>query len=199
MNDVSEPAWDVALLFPAQGEWTSDDYLALDTNHYVELSGGRIEVLSMPTDPHQAMVMFLCTALLSCLQRSRKTKGRVRPGPLPVLLWAGEIRQPDVLFMLQSNEKRCHVKHWDGADLVMEVVSPGKRNRHRDLVTKRREYARAGIPEYWIIDPEEGVIVVLTLLEGTYEVHGEYRRGAVAKSTPLPSFSVSVDAVLGAM
>jgi Uma2 family endonuclease len=41
-----------------------------------------------------------------------------------------------------------------GADLAMEVVSKGKEDRKRDLITKRFEYARAGIPEYWIVDPQ---------------------------------------------
>ena len=40
-----EPAWDVALLFPTQGNWTEDDYLELDTNRLVEFSHGFVEVL----------------------------------------------------------------------------------------------------------------------------------------------------------
>ncbi|MEV8018747.1 Uma2 family endonuclease [Streptomyces sp. NPDC086554] len=49
-------------------------------------------------------------------------------------------------------------------DLVIEVVSPGKRNQDRDRVKKRREYARAGIPVYVIIDDydAEGTVTVLT-------------------------------------
>ena len=42
--------------------------------------------------------------------------------------------------------------HWTGADLVIEVVSPD--DPDLDLVVKRQEYAQAGIPEYWIVDPE---------------------------------------------
>ncbi|MFE0134771.1 Uma2 family endonuclease [Streptomyces sp. NPDC059037] len=48
--------------------------------------------------------------------------------------------------------------------LVVEVVSPGKRNQDRDRVKKRREYARAGIPVYVIVDDydAEGTVTVLT-------------------------------------
>ncbi len=42
----------------------------------------------------------------------------------------------------------------------------------RDLVEKREEYARAGIPEYWIVDPEQGQITVLALDGTGYAVHG---------------------------
>ncbi|MBD9725946.1 Uma2 family endonuclease [Streptomyces caniscabiei] len=44
----------------------------------------------------------------------------------------------------------------DSVRLVVEVVSPGKRNQDRDRVKKRREYARAGIPVYVIIDDYDG-------------------------------------------
>jgi Uma2 family endonuclease len=43
----------------------------------------------------------------------------------------------------------------DGADLVLEVVSPGERERTADLETKPVVYAKAGIPKYWIVDPQD--------------------------------------------
>jgi Uma2 family endonuclease len=64
-DDQAEPAWEVALLLPAQGEWSEDDYLWL-TDHtrcLVELTDGRVEVLPMPTDEHQRIVLFLYRAL----------------------------------------------------------------------------------------------------------------------------------------
>src|SRR5712692_7578885 len=43
----TEPTWEIAHLFPDQGTWTEGEYLALDTNHLIELSNGRLEVLPM--------------------------------------------------------------------------------------------------------------------------------------------------------
>jgi Uma2 family endonuclease len=48
--------------------------------------------------------------------------------------------------------------------LAVEVLSPG--NSRNDLVTKRAEYADGGIPHYWIVDPEEQTLTVLTLDDG---------------------------------
>jgi len=84
------------------------------------------------------------------------------------------------------------------ADLVMEVVSDDEEDRQRDLVTKRREYARAGIAEYWIVDPRTETITVLTLDGEVYRLHGEFRPGSTATSVLIPAFAAPVTAVFEA-
>ncbi len=86
----------------------------------------------------------------------------------------------------------------EGADLAMEVVSEGEEDRHRDLVIKRQEYATAGITEYWIVDPREPRITVLTLEGQAYRVHGIFTPGERATSILLPGFEVDVEAVFNA-
>ena len=44
-EEALEPTWEIAQLFPAQGHWTEEEYLALDTNHLIEFSQGQLEVL----------------------------------------------------------------------------------------------------------------------------------------------------------
>jgi hypothetical protein len=63
---VLEPTWEVAQLFPPQGEWSDEDYLALtrDSKRLIELNQGYLEVLPMPTRRHQGMVTYLYNALL---------------------------------------------------------------------------------------------------------------------------------------
>jgi Uma2 family endonuclease len=114
---------------------------------------------------------------------------------MKVRLKKGNIREPDILYMKEENALRRHEDYWDGADLVMEIVSPDPKDRARDLKDKVREYAQAKIPEYWIVDPEEQMIRVLTLEGKKYKVHGEFRRGEQATSVLLPGFAVSVEAV----
>jgi Uma2 family endonuclease len=93
---------------------------------------------------------------------------------------------------LRREHLRGLFKPPEGAALVMEV-SPGSGNRERDLVLKRKEYAQAGVEEYWIIDPDESVVTVLTLKGRKYAVHGEFDKGAIATSVALDSFEVSVN------
>ncbi len=189
----AEPAWEVALLFPAQGAWSEDDYLYLDTNHLVEFSDGHIEVLPMPSDRHQAIVGFLYVLLLHLAEAMG---GTVRMAPLRLRLRPGKIREPDVIFVATAADPRRQNAYWTGADLVIEVVSPD--DPQRDLVTKRGEYAQAGIPEYWIVDPQAETITVLRLEETSYVEHGVFRRGEIATSAHYADLQAPVSDVLDA-
>jgi Uma2 family endonuclease len=191
-----EPVWDIARLYPAQGCWTEREYLDLDTNQRVEFSHGYIEFQSVPTVLHQRIIRFLFQALDAFVTSG--ALGEVLFSGVRVRLWEEKFREPDVVFMRAEHRNRITDDYWDRADLVMEVVSGSDSDRHRDLVEKRAEYALAGIPEYWIVDPEEGRIIVLAL-EGTkYAEHGTFARGDRATSRLLASFSVDVTAALDA-
>jgi len=189
-----EPTWEIAQLFPTQGTWSEAEYLALDTNHLVEFSDGFVEFLPMPTMTHQLIAHLLHRLLVAFVEDNGL--GTVVGAPYVVRLWQGKCRAPDVLFMRADHASRLGEQYSEGADLVMEVVSDGDENHLRDLVAKRDEYARAGIPEYWIVDPELGQISVLTLDGTSYAVHGEFKRGEHATSKLLPGFAVDVSAAL---
>jgi Uma2 family endonuclease len=180
--------------FPAQGDWSEDDYLELDTNRLVEFTDGLVEVLPMPTTSHQGIVFYLCSVLLDYVRP--RGLGTARVAPLRVHLRPGAYREPDVLFMLAEHAARVGEDFWEGADLVMEVVSPG--GRDRDRRRKRLEYAAAGIAEYWIVDPMAERITVLRLEGQRYVVHGEFKRGERASSALLQGFTVDVTAALTA-
>lgn len=189
-----EPAWDVARLFPEQGHWSELEYLSLNGNRLVEFSHGWVEVLTMPTMAHQLMVLFLYEVLKSFV--SPRQLGRVLVAPMRVRLWPGKIREPDVIFMLADHAARMGNEAWEGADLVMEVVSDD--DRRRDIETKRFEYARAGIPEYWIVDPMLQQITVLRMDGDRYVVHSESKPGGRAASALLGGFELDTTAVFAA-
>lgn len=189
-----EPAWEVAKLFPAQGTWSEVEYFELNGNRLVEFTNGFIEVLAMPSIAHQRIVRFLFGLLNSFVVSNGL--GEALFAPLRVRLWNLKYREPDIVFMLSTNAGRIHADFWDGADLVIEVVSDD--DRRRDLETKRLEYAQAGIAEYWIVDPQREVVMVLKLQGQQYVIHGEFGRGEAACSVLLPGFAVAADEVLDA-
>ena len=195
----ARPTWEVAYFFPAQGHWTEEAYFDLDplregSHPLLELSNGRLEVLSMPTELHQMIAGFLYQLLGAFIPTH--APGVVLFAAMKVRLWKRKFREPDLLYMKAENAHRRHQRFWEGADLLMEIVSPDPKDRKRDLVVKPREYARAGIPEYWIVNPIDRWIRVLVLDGKKYKLHGEFGPGEVATSVLLPGFSVAVDAAL---
>ena len=190
--DVIGPAWDIATLFPMQGHWSESEYLWLtdQTNRLVELVDGRIEVLKMPTLTHQAIIFYLMK-LLDALNVGMPVFAGLR-----VRMRAKNFRQPDITFLLNEHLSEAADEFWQKADLAVEVVSPDDPNR--DYVDKRKEYARCGISEYWIVDPKKRTVIILELVSGRYIDHGPYTAGQTATSKLLPQFFVNVDALFEA-
>lgn len=187
---MSEPAWAIATLFPSQGSWSDEEYLAFSAERpLVELCNGAIEVLPMPTDGHQRVLdaLFLLVAT-----QARAAGGRARTAGIRVRIKSGVFRQPDIVYLGPAREHLRGEEHWSGADMVVEVVSGSPSDPVRDLVTKRREYAEAGIPEYWVVDPQQETITVLQLDGDSYVEQGVYERESVATSVVLPGLSVPV-------
>ncbi|MXZ20306.1 MAG: Uma2 family endonuclease [Caldilineaceae bacterium SB0665_bin_25] len=188
---ATELTWEIAQLFPTQGHWSEEEYLALDTNHLVEFSHGQMEILPIPTQSHQLLVIALFELLRNFVIEGKL--GTVLLAPMRIQLWPGKFREPDIPFMRTEHDDRRSDKFWEGADLVMEIVSP--HDPERDKVTKRREYAQAGIPEYWIVEPVDSSISVLTLHGSEYTLHGKFVSGETATSVLLDRFTVDVAAV----
>jgi Uma2 family endonuclease len=190
---VGEPAWRMALLFPPQGSWTEDEYLALDAGRQIEFDQGIVEILDMPTKEHQRLVRFLFLLLQAFVESSQS--GEVFFAPLPVRLWNEKYREPDLVYL---KKERDETKGYpNGADLVVEVVSNSPADRRRDLETKVAEYEKAGISEYWIVDPKTSTVSVHCLEGDAYSVR-MFECGDSAKSKILNGFSADVTALFAA-
>ena len=176
-----------------QGLWSVEQYLKLtnQTNRLIEFTDGVLEVLPMPTKYHQAVSRVLFLALLAIMQR---IGGDIFYAPLRVEVRPGKFREPDLLLVLNKADPRAQDEYWTGADLVIEIVSPDKPKR--DTEQKPLDYAEAGIPEYWIVNPLQNTITVLVLDGTEYRPYGVFHRGQRANSKLLPDFSVAVDDVL---
>ena len=194
---ASQAALDALLceLLPRQGDWNDEGYLWLTDhgNRRVEFTDGRIEALSIPTDAHQSVLLFLHALFRAWL---RPRGGVVMVSGMRMRVREGKFREPDILLLRDRSDPRRQNRCWQGADLVVEVVSLD--DPDRDLVEKRSDYAEAGIAEYWIADPRDETLTVLALRGEAYVEHGRYGRGETASSALLEGFEAETSAVFDA-
>ena len=195
---------------PAQGAPMTDAaFDRFDPEFAAELVDGRLDYLPMPFDLHAAICSFVYDRLLDHLRAARpgfalrnqtirvRVPGRTRSG-------RENTREPDVVLLLDKHDPRRGPEFWAGADLCVEVVSPD--DPDRDHVAKLAEYAAAGVPEYWIVDPRDRTpddprgrsVRVPTLEDGAYAgaVHED---GGEVASPLLPGLTFDVtDCLAGA-
>jgi Uma2 family endonuclease len=184
---------EITELFPCQGEWTEEDYFKLpETNKIIELSEGRLIITPAPTDKHQEISANLFLLIGNYVLSNNF--GKIRYAPLDVKLWKDKIRQPDIVFMSNEHKDRITEKWWGVPDLVVEILS--ETTGKEDRTEKYFEYARAGVLEYWIIDPFKQSIEIFALVNGAYEIFGKWCIGETAKSKLLKDFEVNVDDVI---
>ena len=112
-----------------------------------------------------------------------------------------ENRFPDLVILRPEHleltrRKLTFTKDMPPPELVVEVVSPGKVNRARDYQTKREQYAARGIPEYWIVDPQAQVVMVLQLEAGAYIEVGQFRKQERIISPTIPTLELTAEQVL---
>lgn len=183
---------EVAELYPSQGQWTEEDYFALpDSNRYVELSEGRLIMPPHPTLSHQTALQNIFLKLQAFVEE--RQMGVVRFAPLPVRLWPGKIREPDIFFIAQEHADRLGERACGVPDLAIEVISPA--TRRVDRVEKFVEYARAGVREYWLVDPEARSVEVYVHEEGAYILFEKSEVGEVAHSKILVAFQIDAQEV----
>lgn len=188
-----EPATeDLLSVLPAPGQWSDDDYLWVtrNTRRLVELAAGKLEILKMPTEEHQAIVAAIFLALRAYLA---PRGGVVHFAPLRLRVSEGRFREPDVLALISSRDPRRGNAYWTGADLLVEVLSAD--DPDRDLITKRAEYALAPVPEYWVVDPRVRSLTVLSLDGSAYREHAVFLSGSRVTAATLAGFEVGLDSL----
>ena len=179
---------------PSQGCWSDEHYLWLTdrTRRLIEFTDGRVEVLPMPTERHQIILLLLYRLFYAHVHEPPR-HGVVVTSGLRMRVREGKFREPDLLLLRDRSDSRRRDRFWLGADLVAEIVSPD--DPARDLVVKRADYAEASVPEYWIVDPDSETVTVLTLAGNAYVEHGVFVRGDKATSALLDGVSVDATAL----
>ncbi len=184
---VGEQGW------PAQGEWTYEDYERLpDDGRRYEIIEGVLYVTAAPNLDHQYTVGEIFAALRTYVRE--RQLGIVISAPFEVNLPdIAQPVQPDVLFIAAERAPRPGAEGFTGApDLIVEVLSQS--TARTDRLVKFGAYERAGVREYWLVDPRTHSVEVYSLSEeGTYEMAGQYTPGETVKSAVLGDLALPVD------
>ena len=138
--------------------YTEADYYNIPEHIHAELINGQIYYQAAPSRIHQEIVMFLSNKIANYIH-AHHGSCKIYPAPFAVRLFQDQttIVEPDISVICDRNkltDKGC-----DGApDWIIEVVSPSTANH--DYIWKLQLYAKAGVKEYWIIDPIKKSIFV---------------------------------------
>jgi Uma2 family endonuclease len=175
---------------------TLADYRALDVddNFYYELINGELVKKSAPSPRHQG-IAFDVAFMMKQYCVTNNLGGRVFVAPVDVIVDDYSAPQPDVLFI---SKLRLDIITNDGVmgapDIVMEVLSPSSIKRDRN--DKRKLYQRVGVPEYWILDPQNRSIEVYALTPEGYDITSFAAEQGSVQSGVLTGFSVDVQAIM---
>ena len=166
-------------LAPLNGLWTQAQYLRM-TQHarlLLEFTDGCIEVLSMPTDGTRRSPGFFSWR---CCRSSATSAARCAMRRCACAFATASFGNPTCCWFAMRTTAAAERISGVAPTLVMEVVSPD--DPDRDLRIKPLDYAEAGIPEYWIVNPMDETVTVLVLRAGAYAEHGRFCRGQRADS-----------------
>jgi Uma2 family endonuclease len=180
-------------MWPAQGEWTYEDYKRLpDDGQRYEIIGGVLYMTAAPNFDHQYTVGEVFAALRTHVRE--RQLGVVISVPFEMhLLDIARPVQPDVILVVAERAPRPGAAGFTGApDLVVEVLSPS--TARTDRLIKFSAYERAGVREYWLADPRTHSVEVYSLSkDGVYEMAGQYVPGETVASTVLSELALPVD------
>ena len=171
---------------------TEDDLATMpDDGHRYELLDGTLLVTPAPNLNHQRCV----GALFALLRNARQPGHTVLVAPFDVRLSRVTVLEPDVLVARPADLTPARL---EGPPLLaVEVLSSS--TRRIDLGAKMLAYARAGVPSYWVVDPDEPSIRIFELRDGSYaETATATGAETIALTAPYP-VEITPDRLLDAL
>jgi len=168
-NNESEVR-EAVLKYEEDGRYTYADYEGWNDGNRYELIDGFVYLMSAPSSIHQSISMELSKQLAVFLTGKQC---RVFAAPFDVCLnGLGDeddtVVQPDILVVCDTT--KIERKYCNGApDMVIEILSPSTSSR--DIFTKLNKYQKAGVREYWVVDPDTMAVNVHILENDCYVIH----------------------------
>lgn len=169
---------------PAAARMSAEDYIAAPQSaHKSDLIEGVFVMASPASFDHASVQQFLITTLSNFV--SARQLGIVLGENAAFRLNADNVYQPDVSFLCNARLHLAGEVYVQGApDLAVEVISPS--SRQYDAFEKRINYARAGVKEYWLVDPIERSVAIYTLEEDQFV--RAVQPGDILRSQVLPGY-----------
>ncbi len=141
-------------------------YKNLPEGTHVQLIENKLIMSPAPVDKHQVLLLEISADILFHLRQNKI--GEIRISPYDVYLDGNNAFQPDILFVLNENLMKIKKNGLYGSpDLVIEILSPT--NAWYDKTEKKEVYARCGVSEYWLIDPQDNSSIGYTLTKNGYQ------------------------------
>ena len=170
----------------AKVKFTYEDYRQMPDDRRYELLEGELVMAPSPITAHQRV-----SGRLEFLLREfvlKNNLGEVFDAPFDVVLSEENVVQPDILFVSRERSSIITADNITGApDLVIEIISPATEYRDREI--KRKLYAKYGVKEYWLADPDKQTIEVMELSEEGFKAREVYGKGKMVHSPILVGLS----------
>jgi len=181
-------------------EKNHQDYLSAVAEHdtlRVEYLNGDIVMTPARSPHHQIIVTNLL--LLMGQYAMNNGLGLVLPAPLDVVLAKeAQIAQPDLIFISKGRAPKLVTRAaiTGAPDLVLEIISPSTARADRKI--KPPLYAKYGVAEFWLVDPDDQSVEVFVLDGETYRVAGIYLAGDIIKTGRFADAKIAVDTIFTA-
>lgn len=172
--------------------YTYEDYLKTPDDKRYELIEGELLMTPSPVPRHQRISRELEFCLVQFVKAN--DLGEVFDAPCDVYLDDKNVVQPDILFISKERKNIIGEKNIQGApDLVIEIIS--ENTAYRDLIQKKKIYARFGVKEYWIVIPGEELIEVYTLKDNTYILYKSCNKEDTLESPFLRDLKIELKSI----
>ena len=169
--------------------YTYEDYLKTLNNKRYEPIDGELLMTPSPVPRHQLISGKLEFKLREFITKNKI--GEVFDAPCDVYLDNENVVQPDILFISKERLDIIGDKNIQSApDIVIEIIS--ENSVYRDMVQKKRLYARFGVKEYWIVIPEEKEVEVYILKDEAYQLYKTYTKVDILESPSLKGLKIGL-------
>lgn len=182
---------------PAEKErYTYADYLEWPDDERVELIEGVPVMMAPPQFIHQKVVMELSRQISNYLL---DRPCLVLPAPFGVRLFEEAEDEPELIdtvvepdITVICDRSKIDKQGYKGAPAwIIEVLSPSTGSHDRSV--KYKLYERAGVGEYWLVDPESKVVQTFSLEEGLFRTGDYLVGGGTLRSATFPELTIDLD------